>query len=203
MTWLSLAGEILFVPLSFFRRGRLAIWTLMLGMHGGILLVVDFLDLTAAMVLIHLFVFDPDWFRAKKDTIQRIIFYDGECGLCTNSVKFLMEADTAGILKYAPLQGEMASNKLPEELRNSSDLSTIVYYIDDGKNSMQQIKSNAVLKALTDIGGFWRPFGWLGRVVPLFLRDRIYGLIAANRLRIFPKGACALPTAEERSRLLP
>ena len=85
LTWSSLAGEILFLPLSFCKKGRLLVWTLMLGMHLGILLVVDFIDLTAAMVLIHLFVFDPDWLPARGKNRLRILFFDGECGLSNKS----------------------------------------------------------------------------------------------------------------------
>ena len=46
-TWTSLALEVLFLPLCFFRSSRLFAWTVILGMHFGILLVVDFADLTS------------------------------------------------------------------------------------------------------------------------------------------------------------
>lgn len=71
-TWGALIAEILYVPLSFFRRSRLWIWTVLVIMHLGLLLVVDFLDLTAAMLLIHLFTFDPEWFPAKKKEMQNL-----------------------------------------------------------------------------------------------------------------------------------
>jgi len=61
LTWFSITAEILFVPLSLFRRGRFFIWSTLLAMHIGILMVIDFFDLTAAMLLIHLFTFDPEW----------------------------------------------------------------------------------------------------------------------------------------------
>jgi hypothetical protein len=61
LTWLALAGEILALPLSVHRRGRLLAWVWMGAMHAGILLVVDFADLTWGMLMMHLFTFDPEW----------------------------------------------------------------------------------------------------------------------------------------------
>jgi predicted DCC family thiol-disulfide oxidoreductase YuxK len=203
LTWASLAGELLFLPLSFCKKGRLIAWTVMLGMHLGILLVVDFFDLTAAMVLIHLFVFDPDWLPARKKVQGRTLFYDGDCGLCTNSVKFFMEEDRARIVCYAPLQGETAAQLLPEELRDAAALSTVVYL--EHTESLQTIhtRSGAIYAALRDIGGMWRICAWALYCVPRPIREGGYKLIAKHRLKIFPKGACALPTQEERERLLP
>ncbi len=198
-TWLSLAGEILFLPLSFCRKGRLLVWTLMLGMHLGILLVVDFLDLTLAMVLIHLFVFDPDWLPPREDGKRRTLFYDGDCGLCTHSVRFFMEEDRAALISYAPLQGSTAAEQLPPELRQPDNLATVVFLED----TTRHIRSRAVIRALDAIGGPWRIAAWLLHLIPLPLREMGYRGIARNRLRIFPKGACALPTEQERSRLLP
>ncbi len=203
LTWASLLGEIVFLPLSFFKKGRLVVWAVMLSMHLGILLVVDFIDLTAAMVLIHLFLFDPDWFRPRKKGSSPILFYDGECGLCTNSVKFFLEEDRTGLIRYAPLQGQTAKELLPAELRNSSALATVVYTQGEGSNQRNLIRSKAIATALCDIGGIWRITSWLLFLIPLPIRESGYKLIAKHRLKIFPKGACALPTQKERARLLP
>jgi predicted DCC family thiol-disulfide oxidoreductase YuxK len=205
MTWGSLLGEILFLPLSLSRHGRCIIWTVMVCMHLGILMVVDFFDLTAAMLLIHLFTFDPEWFPAKKRTGKRILFYDGDCGLCTNSVKFFMEEDREKLIQFAPLQGETARVLLPAELRDASQLSTVVLYRqkNDAESAEIILRSNAIFTALNDIGGFWRVPAWIGRLIPNKLRDIGYNFIARYRLKIFPKGACSLPTSDERARLLP
>ena len=61
LTWFSLAGEILFLPLSCFRVGRALAWSWLVAMHLGILTVVAFADLTAGMLLAHFFTFDPAW----------------------------------------------------------------------------------------------------------------------------------------------
>lgn len=63
MTWGALGVELLALPLSFFRIGRLVSWVALVSLQLGILSVVAFADLTAGMLLAHLFVLDPDWWR--------------------------------------------------------------------------------------------------------------------------------------------
>jgi hypothetical protein len=61
LTWLTLVGELVSLPLLITRRGRLVNWAWMLAMHISVFMVVDFADLTLGMVMIHLFTFDPKW----------------------------------------------------------------------------------------------------------------------------------------------
>ncbi len=53
------------------------------------------------------------------------------------------------------------------------------------------------------LGGFW----WLlslARIVPRFVRNPVYRVIARNRYRVFGKRTtCRLPTDIERARFLP
>lgn len=205
LTWPSLASEILYLPLSFFRKGRCAVWVLMLAMHLGIMLVVDFLDLTAAMVLIHLFTFDPDWVAGGDPKKMRLFFFDGDCGFCARSVNFLLQEDRDELIKFAPLQGETAKAWLPPELRDLPDLSTAVFVLHDPATGKTErwIRSRAVFGSLVEIGGFWRVVGTLGLLIPGIFREGAYRFVAKHRLKLIPKAACALPTPEERKRLLP
>lgn len=61
MTYGVLALEILAAPLLLWRRSRRHGWVLLTAMHAGILLTLDFADLTFGMLMIHLFVVDPAW----------------------------------------------------------------------------------------------------------------------------------------------
>jgi hypothetical protein len=60
-TWGALALELLFAPLALFRRLRPLIWAAMLLMHLGLMVLIDFADLSFMMVVVHLFAFDPAW----------------------------------------------------------------------------------------------------------------------------------------------
>jgi hypothetical protein len=60
-TWGALGLEVSFAPLALFRRVRPWIWSAMLCLHIGLFLLISFPDLTAGMVFLHLFTFDPAW----------------------------------------------------------------------------------------------------------------------------------------------
>ncbi len=73
-TWATLALEIAFLPLAFSRRVRPWIWMAMVLMHLGIMLLVDFADLSLGMLLAHLFVFDSAWVPVAWRSKCRIVF---------------------------------------------------------------------------------------------------------------------------------
>jgi predicted DCC family thiol-disulfide oxidoreductase YuxK len=134
---------------------------------------------------------------------SRILFYDGDCGLCAQSVRFFLGIDRHKRLSFAPLQGETAQGYLPANLRDAQCLSTVVYRRSNSNGQSLLLRSEAVAHALIDVGGLWGFLGWLLRLIPTPLRDWAYNLIAKNRLKLFPDGACALPTGQARERLLP
>ncbi len=63
LTWGTLGLEIAFAPLALLRRARPWIWAAMLAMHLGLLVLIDFADLTLGMVVLHACTFDPAWVR--------------------------------------------------------------------------------------------------------------------------------------------
>ena len=44
---------------------------------------------------------------------RHVVFYDGVCGLCDRTVRFLLRRDRRDRLRFAPLQGEVARKLLP------------------------------------------------------------------------------------------
>ena len=61
-TWASLFAEITFLPLGLFYHTRKAYWLAFLALHLGVLMVVNFTDLTFGILAMHFFLFDPRWF---------------------------------------------------------------------------------------------------------------------------------------------
>lgn len=128
---------------------------------------------------------------------NQILFFDGVCGLCNRVVDFLIGVSAGHALKFAPLQGSTAKNVLPNTF--TENLDTLVYF-QDGK---LWTKAEAVARILEDIGGVWSLAKVL-RVVPLFLSNFGYDLVATNRYKLFGrKDSCRMPSPEERSRFLP
>ncbi len=66
LTWVSLAAEAVFLPLSLTQRGRIVAWSALAAMNIGIVFVINFTDLTIGMLLLHLFTFDTDWIRHSR-----------------------------------------------------------------------------------------------------------------------------------------
>ncbi|MFP4673731.1 MAG: thiol-disulfide oxidoreductase DCC family protein [Opitutales bacterium] len=131
-----------------------------------------------------------------------ILFFDGECGFCTRSVRFLMIIDRQATLCFAPLQGETAKERLPETLRES--LSTVVYCRPTPTGDPDVLlRSDAILYAMIDTGNCTRCFARAALSLPKNFRDSAYNWIAKNRRFLVPGKACKLPSKRKREQLLP
>lgn len=144
---------------------------------------------------------------------QNIVFFDGICGLCNETVDLLIKLDKREILKFSPLQSDFAIEILKDANVNQDLLSldTVVYGKIEYKDSQISkktilIKSNAIIEIFWDFGGIWK-LAIFGKILPLTLRDKIYDYIARNRYNILggrfkKKETCRIPTKEERARFL-
>jgi predicted DCC family thiol-disulfide oxidoreductase YuxK len=203
-TWAALACELLPLPLSFSRRTRAWAWLATAGLQLGILAMVNFADLTFGMLMVHLFLFDPEWLPSRRVAgAQQLVLYDGVCGLCNRAVQFLLEEDRGGVLSFAPLQGETAAAVLAHREREP-ELRSLVFVRDRGTpRERMLVRSAGTLAILSTVGGFWRLAGVL-RFVPRPLRDQAYDWIARHRYAWWGRSeACVLPAPEVRLRFLP
>jgi predicted DCC family thiol-disulfide oxidoreductase YuxK len=134
---------------------------------------------------------------------ELLLLYDGECVLCNSSVDFLLRRDIANIFLFGPLQGETGETVLKRHGLDPTALDTIVYvrdYSTDQETVYQ--KSTAVLQALDDLGGVWRLISWL-RIMPEFIRDWLYDIVADNRYNWFGKyDECRIPDTAEQDRFM-
>jgi hypothetical protein len=64
-SWGGLLLELSFAPLALFRGLRPWLWLAMASMHLGLVVLVDFADLSVGMLLLHAFTFDPAWLPAR------------------------------------------------------------------------------------------------------------------------------------------
>ncbi len=63
-------------------------------------------------------------------------------------------------------------------------------------------KSDAALEIARGLNGLWPAF-YIFKIVPSFIRNAVYDLIAKNRYRWFGKqDACMIPTPELKARFL-
>jgi predicted DCC family thiol-disulfide oxidoreductase YuxK len=130
-----------------------------------------------------------------------LLFYDGGCGLCHRSVRFVAAADRAGRFRFAPLGGETFRALVPEERRGALPDSIVVRRADGAL----LVRSDAALHVLRCLGGGWRAVAALVALVPRGLRDAGYDFVAGRRLRWFarPEVACPLVPSHLRARFVP
>lgn len=133
-----------------------------------------------------------------------IVFYDGLCGFCDRTVQHILQRDHHNRFRFAALQGDLAKLKLPKHGRNPEDLNTLFLMLDpDGPKEQVLAKSDAVVRIGKELGGGSKVWAGLVGVLPKFLRDWGYSLVAKIRYRIFGKlDACRIPAADDRAKFL-
>ena len=201
-TWSALALEVAFAPLAIFRKLRPWLWLAMLGMHLSLMTLIDFADLSAGMVMLHFFTFDPAWVKGKEEGRAATIFYDGGCGLCHRFVRFALSEDREGkYFRFAPLEGNTfaALRKATTRPEMLDDVDSIVLSLPDGT---LLVRAAAVLEIGRKLGGIWRVAAATAGVLPLRLLGTGYDGIARIRHRIFakPPDACPILPAQLRDR---
>lgn len=137
------------------------------------------------MGFLHFFNFNPGWIPRRAPATTDRVLYDGSCGLCHRSVRFLIAEDVSGTsFVYVPQEGGG---------------STIIVETANGRTLT---RSDAVIHLLHRLGGFWRLIALVFTLVPRVLRDGAYDLVARVRYRIFgkTKDACPLMPPDLRSR---
>lgn len=127
-----------------------------------------------------------------------ILLFDGVCNLCNGLVRFIVKRDQRGKIRFAPLQSTDGHSLRKKFNQDSDDIDTI-FYINGSKYF---IKSVAVLHILKDIGRGWQLF-YVFIIIPKFIRDFVYDLIARTRYRIFGKtDTCMVPDEDINERFL-
>lgn len=111
-----------------------------------------------------------------------LVLYDGYCAPCNRSVSFLQARQLPGALEYASLQSPRGQRVLAAAGLPQQDYDSVV--VQDGERVY--LRSAAALHLLRYLRSPWPLLGAL-RIVPTFLRDPVYNLIAHNRYAWFGK----------------
>ena len=141
--------------------------------------------------------------RAERDPTaippEGIVLFDGHCNFCSGVVNFLIDRDPHGRLKFAALQSEAGRRLLTEHGLPMPDEPDTMVFIEGGR---ALIRSDAAMATTKYLCGLW-PLARVGSLVPRFLRDPVYKLVARNRYRWFGRSeACRVPTQALRARFL-
>lgn len=132
------------------------------------------------------------------ETTQPILLFDGVCNLCNNWVQLVIRNDKKGRFKFAALQSEKGQQLLRQLGLPQQNFTSLVL-IENGK---YYLKSTAALRIAKKLNGAW-PVAYSLMVVPGFIRNFVYDMVANNRYRWFGRqDSCMLPTPELQKRFL-
>jgi predicted DCC family thiol-disulfide oxidoreductase YuxK len=117
--------------------------------------------------------------------VRRIVLFDGECRMCSGWARFVSARDPRGEIELVPQQSDEGREILVRHGIPVDVMSTMVFV--EGENAWT--KSTGVLRVLRQLPMPWPLFSML-RIVPRFVRDAVYDLVARNRRRIFGAQKC-------------
>lgn len=129
---------------------------------------------------------------------RNILFFDGVCTLCNKTIDFFIRKNDRNTIYYASLQSNFAKDFLRTYAIDSNKMDSIVYF-SKGK---LHTKSSAVLIAVKELRSIYHYF-FLLIIIPKFIRDYFYNIIASNRYRLFGSSStCRIPNKSEVKRFI-
>lgn len=132
------------------------------------------------------------------DDALPIVVFDGECVLCSSFVRFVLRHDREGRMRFLAAQTPLGQALYRHFGLESGDYETYVL-LEGGR---ARVKSDAALRIFALLGWPWAMLA-AGEIVPRFIRDAAYDLIARNRIRWFgARRTCYAPTPEEEGRFI-
>ena len=112
---------------------------------------------------------------------SRVIRYDGYCNLCSSTVRWVIRNDRKKRFSYQGLGDGGVDSGVGAD--------TVVLQVD----GRLYLKSTAVLHIAMDLRFPW-PFLGIFYLVPRFIRDAVYDMVARNRKRWFgTRSTCYIP----------
>ncbi len=203
------------------QRARPRVWIALVLWRVGWLFAFGIDARDAIQLVILVGAVDPGWWSGQSlrsravarggggaTPIPARLFYDGDCGFCHRSVRFVLSEELATPtplrLRFAPLGSMTFGERMTHhpELDPASLPDSIVLELEDGTILT---RSAAALEIASRLGGFWRLLALIGSRLPGRLLDSGYDAIARVRKRLFttPKDACPILPPDLRARFDP
>jgi predicted DCC family thiol-disulfide oxidoreductase YuxK len=137
-----------------------------------------------------------------------LVVYDGECGFCNRSIRWMLRRDRKNRLRFAPSSSPAAAQLLASHgvhaFGENPGPDTILVFRNTGTPlETLLVRSNALLACLKVLPQPWPIVAAIARLIPRPVRESAYRLIARWRYRIWGRHAiCPIPTSEERRHFL-
>ncbi|MEM8838415.1 MAG: thiol-disulfide oxidoreductase DCC family protein [Pseudomonadota bacterium] len=137
---------------------------------------------------------------SEKETFEAkaIWLFDSVCVLCDGAVQYTLDHEKAPTIRFVSVQSEEGQGIARDHGIDPDNADTFLF-IENGEALARSDGVIALSRHLTGLFSLLK-FGWL---VPRFLRDFAYDLVARNRYRLFGKRtACRSVSQETRARFV-
>ncbi len=127
-----------------------------------------------------------------------IVLFDGVCNFCNSSVNFIIRKDGNDHFRFLPLQSEKGNAIIERHNLDPENIQTVIL-LEGGRI---YTRSTAALRIVRNLKGGWKLlYGFV--IVPAFIRDFFYDIIAKNRYRWWGKReSCMVPTPDVKKKFL-
>ncbi len=127
-----------------------------------------------------------------------IVIFDGKCVLCSSFAQLIMRRDRRRQFRLLAAQSDLGA-----ALCRHYGLDPIAYETNILlENGRAWFKSEAAIRIGNRLGFPWSTIA-AGRLLPLAVRERIYDLVARNRIRWFgARDQCFLPQPTDADRFV-
>src|SRR5215510_11725415 len=127
-----------------------------------------------------------------------VVIFDGVCNLCSHAVQFIVAHEVSPTLHFASVQSAAGARLMRQFDLDPEEAKTFVL-VEEG---LSYVRSEAAIRVSRHLRMPWRLLG-LAWVVPRFLRDYCYDLVARNRYRWFGRReTCMVPSSAMAARFL-
>lgn len=135
---------------------------------------------------------------AHDFSVHPLILFDGFCGLCSRTVRFIIRRDPHALFRFAPLQSELGRSLQQQYLPGQPLTGTFILI----EGNQAYTRSTAALRVAARLPGPIRHLA-LFRWVPRLFRDLLYRGIAASRYVLFRKReTCYVPQENDLQRFV-
>ena len=129
---------------------------------------------------------------------KTILLFDGVCNLCNNWVQFVINRNKSRSIVFSSLQSDSGQELLKAHNLAHEDFDSLVVF---HKGKVYK-KSKGVFILVSKLDFPWPILG-VFRIIPTFISNKVYDLIARNRYNLFgKKDQCMLPDESTKDRFL-